>query len=108
MSEKKTLVERLRERAAALRPWRDSHLFYNIHDAIIDEEAADRIEKLEAALRPFAERANAYDGVPPPKYFGDTDFEMRYRDDAPANVTTVGQLRAARAALTPSPLPQQP
>lgn len=75
----KTLVERLRERAAALRPWRDRHLFYNIHDAIIDEEAADsidelerenqaaleaalaskaRIEKLEAALRPFAEASD--------------------------------------------------
>lgn len=62
-------------------------------------KAADMIDELEAALRPLANSANAYDGVPPPKYFGDTDFETRFPDSAKANVVTVGYLRAARAAL---------
>ena len=64
--------------------------------------AQARIERLEAALRPFAELAAHYDGVPPPEYFGDTDFETRYWAHTKVAVT-VGTLRAARAALKDDP-----
>ena len=54
---------------------------------------------LVAALESFANKADAYDGLPEPKYFGDTDFTTRYPDSTKATVT-VGELRRARAALS--------
>ena len=54
---------------------------------------------LVAALESFANKADAYDGLPEPKYFGDTDFATRYPDSTKATVT-VGELRRARAALS--------
>lgn len=55
-------------------------------------------ERLKAALKPFADAAGSYDGIPPPKYFGDTDCEMRYPNTAKVTVS-VGHLRQARTAL---------
>ena len=57
-------------------------------DAVI-EEAADRIEKLEAALRPFAKWADWHDDAK------GTDVERCF---SKAQIT-VGDLRAARKAL---------
>ena len=51
-------------------------------------EAADRIEKLEAALRPFAKWADAYEP-------DEGDGHLEAWDHAP----TIGMLRAARKAL---------
>ena len=51
-------------------------------------EAADRIEKLEAALKPFAKWADAYDP-------DEGDDHLEAWDHAP----TIGMLRAARKAL---------
>ena len=57
-----------------------------------------RLEAVEGALRPFADGANGFDGIPPAKYFGDIDFVLRYYDDEP-QAFMLGQCRAARAAL---------
>ena len=57
-------------------------------DADLMIEAADRIEKLEAALRPFAEWADAYEP-------DEGDDHLTAWDHAP----TIGMLRAARKAL---------
>lgn len=65
--------------------------------------AQERIAALEGALKPFADRANGYDDIPPPKCFGDTDFEMRYYDDLPVSFT-LGECRAARALLASQPI----
>ena len=51
-------------------------------------EAADRIEKLEAALRPFAEWADAYE----PDEGDEHELAWNHR-------ATIGMLRAAREAL---------
>ena len=51
-------------------------------------EAANRIEKLEAALRPFAKWADAYEP-------DEGDDHLEAWDHAP----TIGMLRAARKAL---------
>ena len=72
------LVKRLRRG-----PLRDDY-----ETAVTMSEAADRIEKLEAALRPFAEWADAYDPE-------ENDDDREAWDHAP----TVGMLRAARNAL---------
>ncbi len=50
--------------------------------------SADRIEKLEAALRPFAKWADAYDPE-------ENDDDREAWDHAP----TIGMLRAARNAM---------
>ncbi len=62
------------------------------------------VERLREALRPFADRANRFDGVPPPKYFGNTDCVLRYYDDQ-IETFTLGDCRRARAALTPTAAP---
>lgn len=49
-------------------------------------------------LAKFAAKANGYDGVPPPKYFGDIDCELRYPDSLKIEFT-LGELRAARKAI---------
>jgi len=58
-------------------------------DDPIVEEAADRIEKLESALRPFAKWADWHDDAK------GTDVERCF---SKAQIT-VGELRAARKAL---------
>jgi len=59
--------------------------------AALKKEAAD-------VVRPFADKANAYDGIPPPRYFGDTDFAHTYSGDHHATIE-VRYLRAARSFL---------
>jgi hypothetical protein len=49
------------------------------------------------ALERIAGKADAFDGVPPPKYYGDTDCELRYPDSLPLQFT-LGDARAARDA----------
>lgn len=49
-------------------------------------------------LAKFAAKANGYDGVPPPKYFGDIDCELHYPDSLKIEFT-LGELRAARKAI---------
>lgn len=68
--------------------------------ALLDTIASlrSKMEEAEGALEPFAKAADAYDGLPPPKYFGDTDFETHYPDSTKAPVK-VGDLRTARRAL---------
>ena len=65
----------------------------------------ERVRELEAenarlreATKWFVARAGDFDGIPPSKYFGDTDFQMRYPNDKEITVT-LGQLRALRAAF---------
>ena len=109
--EKHTVVDRLRLYAAM-----PETFVFDSGDAVeLDElalEAAGELARLEAdnaslrskmeeaegALEPFAKAADAYDGLPPPKYFGDTDFETHYPDSTKAPVK-VGDLRTARRAL---------
>ena len=57
----------------------------------------DRVAELDKALEPFANLANSYDGIPPRKYFGDTDGELRYYDEH-KTLVEIGYLRAARRA----------
>lgn len=54
--------------------------------------------KLLEELAKFAAKANGYDGVPPPKYFGDIDCELHYPDSLKIEFT-LGELRAARKAI---------
>ena len=76
------------------------------------DEAADRIEELEAALRPFARAAEVFDGFKgsyrepasraicsfvPENFKGDI-FDKKHPDLAPI---TYGDCRNARAALAP-------
>ena len=56
------------------------------------------VERLRGALTVLVAPANGYDGIPPRKYFGDTDFELRYPDDLIIEVQ-LGALRKARASL---------
>ncbi len=69
--------------------------------AVAANKGARRIAELEAALKPFADAASLYDGVPPSKYFGDTSCEHHYPATTKHTVT-VSELRAARNALTKS------
>lgn len=64
------------------------------------EKLQARIVELEGALRPFAECANLFDGIPPPKYFGDTDFTLDHHGGL-AVPFTLADCRAARSALLP-------
>lgn len=95
-SEQEAIMRRTRERIAA-----------DVITALQSERssAVAEIERLRAlvkeageVVRPFADRANAFDGIPPPKYFGDTDFTLNYSSEDTAQVK-VGNLRAARAFL---------
>lgn len=65
--------------------------------ALTAENAAlkERVAELEAALAPFARRADIYD---PPE-----DDDWRYDDHDGGNRITFGQLRKARAALEKKP-----
>lgn len=63
-------------------------------DANLIAAAPDLLEELSK----FAAKANGYDGVPPPKYFGDIDCELRYPDSLKIEFT-LGELRAARKAI---------
>lgn len=74
------IVERLRATRRAEIPARAS----------LWEEAADEIERLREALRPFAERAAAYD---PPQ--GDDNEPAWCHSTRP----TIGDLRRARAVV---------
>lgn len=65
---------------------------------------SDRADRAEAqlaeankALEPFALLANSFDGIPPPKYFGDTDGELRYPNEH-KTLVEISKLRAARRA----------
>jgi hypothetical protein len=80
------LVKRLRVNRASLQMWLGEHLLEQYEKE--RTEAADRIEKLEAALRPFAKWADAYDPE-------ENDDDIEAWDHAP----TIGMLRAARKAL---------
>ena len=92
------LVERLREEAleAHKEAWRrrDGGQEYTM-GAILAEEAADRIEALEAALRPFC-------------FFGDEPdttqeaWEIRYRDRF-KDWIDFEDIEAARAVMGPQP-----
>lgn len=75
------IVERLRFRADE-----NYEMLGNIHEPLL--EAADEIEKLRAALRPFAEAARKYDP-------DEGDGDLPVWDWSP----TTGMLRKARAAL---------
>lgn len=55
-------------------------------------------ERLWEATKWFVARAGDFDGIPPSKYFGDTDFQMQYPNGKEITVT-LGQLRALRTAL---------
>lgn len=60
-----------------------------------------RIAALEDAVRVFADKADFYDAIPLPRYFGGADPEpFRAPDERPTAVmVTVGDLRRARTAL---------
>lgn len=62
------------------------------------DEALAALKAAREALKPFAAKAGAYDGLPEPKYFGDTDFEIHYRPETRV-VVTLRDLRHARSAL---------
>ncbi len=82
------------ERDGLLRCVTDNHV------ALCRAEKAEADNaRLREVLKPFAAKANGYDGIPPAKYWGDTSFVMRYYDDEEVSVT-LGNLRKARAALT--------
>jgi len=93
------------ERDMADRGWkeaieltRQARLQYSEEKARAEALTADNA-RLREVLKPFAAKANGYDGIPPAKYWGDTSFVMRYYDDEEVSVT-LGNLRKARAALT--------
>ena len=67
-----------------------------LHDLLARSRA--EVERLRGALTVLVAPANGYDGIPPRKYFGDTDFELRYPDDLIIEVQ-LGALRKARASL---------
>lgn len=85
----KTLVERLRERSP--------QIDLNEGDGGLMGEAADRIEKLEAALRPFADIADLLDSET--EGVSDTDEMNLYLYDYLAGRYEAGDFRTARAAL---------
>lgn len=67
-----------------------------LHDLLARSRA--EVDRLREALTVLVAPANGYDGIPPRKYFGDTDFELRYPDDLIIEVQ-LGALRKARASL---------
>jgi hypothetical protein len=62
-------------------------------------------DRYRVALEALAKRASAWDGIPPPKYFGDTDCVMRYYGDKKIEVP-LSELRDARTALSDTPTVQ--
>jgi len=71
----------------------------HVEQAIYERDALRaEVERLRGALTVLVAPANGYDGIPPRKYFGDTDFELRYPDDLIIEVQ-LGALRKARASL---------
>lgn len=82
------LVERLR--GDLMTPYQATQLM---------DEAADRIEQLEAALRPFAVAANGFDAQRiknPEEWFA---YSGVTSNAGSVGAITVGDLRRARAAL---------
>jgi hypothetical protein len=67
---------------------RTSNLLSQRNQRALQNESADRIEKLEAALRPFAERAGKLDG----KWL---DHETHWSPAYGSSEITIGDLRNA-------------
>lgn len=107
MTDHSDLIAKLRACATARTGENPYQMLSQAADALSSQslslsEAREEIERLKEALKPFAAKAGAYDGLPEPKYFGDTDFELNYRPETRV-IVTLRDLRHARSALENGP-----